>query len=182
MSQSGNNGGERLLRTDSEQKAEPKAQVDAKGASGTEKVRASVLVIDNDPLMLTAMGSILDMQGHRAVMARTEAIAIEQIQEGQFDVIVLSIDKLESGCEFAKRLRGFETTQDIPVIFLIPENSKDWGDELAKQGGVFSMQQPIDPEHLTELVDKALWMPHVARSRAGSSQAHMSRQSDWVKL
>ena len=174
--------GERLLRTDGQQKVEPKVQADPKGQSLAAKVKSSVLVIENDPLMLTAMGSIFNMQGHRAVMARTEAIAMEQIQAGQFDVIVLNIEKLEAGCQFAAKLRGFETTQDIPVIFLVPETAEGWEGELAKHGGVFSMKQPIEPEQLTELLEKALWMPHVARSRTGSGSAHLSRQSDWVKL
>ncbi len=143
---------------------------------------ASVLVIENDPLMLTAMGSVLNMQGYRAVMARTEKVALESIQAGQFDAIVLSIQDLQAGCDFAHRLRSTELTKDIPVIFLVPELSADWCDKLARQGGVFSILKPFEPDSLIDLVDKVLWLPHVAKSRLGTRATHLQRQNDWISL
>ncbi|MEM7560743.1 MAG: response regulator [Planctomycetota bacterium] len=174
---------ERFLRQDLEQQAEPKGASEPKPACNpSADTRSSVLVIDSDPLMLTAMGSVLDMQGHRAVMARNEQMAMESIQAGEFDVIVLAIESCENGCEFAGKLRGFENTRDVPILFLIPETAKDWDKALAEQGGVYSMQQPIEPEALTELVERMLVLPHVARSHDGLKPTHLPRQTDWVKL
>ena len=84
-----------------------------------DQVAATVLVVDRDPLMLTAMASILDMQGHRALLARTEEIAKQAINENELDLIVLAIEELSAGCEFAQRLRSLEKTRDVPVIFLV---------------------------------------------------------------
>lgn len=144
--------------------------------------QASVLVVDEDPLMLMAMGSVLNMQGYRSVMARTEAIAKDSISSGEFDVLVLSIEELEAGCQFASRLRTAETTRDIPIIFLVPEHKADWNPKLSEHGGVFSVVKPIEPDQLIELVDKALWLPHIARGRTGTTNAHLSRQNDWVTI
>lgn len=148
----------------------------------TDSTQPSVLVIDNDPLMLTAMGSVMNAQGYRCVLARTEKVAMESIAAGQFDVIVLSIDRLDQGCEFAARLRSSEITKDAPIIFLVPELKQDWSAKLSAQGGVFSMLKPVEPNGLAELVEKALWMPHVANSRLGAPSAHLSKQSDWISL
>lgn len=174
---------ERFLRQDHEQQVEPKGASEPKPARNpAADSRPSVLVIDSDPLMLTAMGSVLDMQGHRAVMARNEQMAMASIQAGEFDVIVLAIESCEKGCEFAGKLRGFENTRDIPILFLVPETAKDWGKALAEQGGVYSMQQPIEPDALTELVERMLVLPHVARSHDSLKPTHLPRQTDWVKL
>lgn len=147
-----------------------------------DHVSSSVLIIDNDPLMLTAMGSVLDMQGHRAVLARNEEMAIQAIAAGQFDVIILSIEQLQSGCDFASRLRGPAVARDLPIIFLVPELSNDWLAKLAAHGGVFSILKPVDPHALIDLVEKALWMPHVARGRSGALPAQHAVQNDWIKL
>ena len=148
----------------------------------TDAVTSSVLLIDNDPLMLTAMGSVLDMQGHRAVLARNEEMAMRSIAEGQFDVIVLSIEQLGSGCAFAAKLRGPEIARDVPIIFLVPELSSSWQPKLSAHGGVFCLLKPVDPYALIELVEKSLWLPHVAHTRSGAPIAHLKQQSDWVKL
>ena len=56
----------------------------------------SILVVDRDPLMLTAMASVLDMQGHRALLARTEEVAMQAIESNDLDLIVLAIDDLKA--------------------------------------------------------------------------------------
>ena len=147
-----------------------------------DEMPSSVLVIDRDPLTLAATGSVLNMQGHRCVLARSAEMAMQSIATGQFDVIVLAIDALHSGCEFASQLRSTESSRDVPVIFLVPELSNEWLPKLAAQGGVYCMLQPIDPYALVDLVEKALWMPHVAKGRTGAPQSHLTREADWVKL
>ncbi|MFN3193733.1 MAG: two-component system response regulator [Aureliella sp.] len=144
--------------------------------------RASVLVIDTDPFMLTAMAAALDTQGYKAVMARTRDIAIDSIRSGDFDVIVLSIQQLESGCSFAKELRQGEHASDVPIVFLIPTGNADWSPQLAAHGGTFSMESPGQPEELLELIEKSLVLPHLAKSKSGRGTAALKRQSDWISL
>lgn len=155
---------------------------DSQNIQRTDGSNASVLIIENDPLMLTAMGSVLNMQGYRAVLARTEQIALESIEQGEFDVIVLSIEELQHGCEFAGRLRASDVTKDVPVIFLVPELSTSWAGKLAAHGGVYSMLKPVEPYGLIELVEKVLWMPHVVQSRLGTRKSHLGKQNDWISL
>ncbi|QDV22412.1 response regulator [Aureliella helgolandensis] len=147
-----------------------------------DQVTATVLVIESDPLMLTAMGSVMNMQGYRAVLARTEDVANVAIADQTLDVIVLSINELESGCHFAHRLRSHATSSDTPIIFLVPELKAEWTEKLSAQGGVYSLLKPIDPHGLLELVDRVLWMPHLARSRGTAPENHLNMQADWIRL
>ena len=143
---------------------------------------STILVVDSDPLMLTAMASVLDMQGHRALLARTEDVALKAIESSDLDLIVLAIDDLSKGCEFAGRLRSLEKTRDVPVIFLVPQLTAEWSSRLHAHGGVFSLLQPIDPYALIDLVDRAVWMPHIAKAKMGTPATHLNRAKDWVRL
>ncbi len=148
----------------------------------TDSVSSSILVVENDPLMLTAICSLMDMQGHRPVMARTEEVAMQAIASNQFDAIVLSIDGLDAGCRFATELRSTNATRDVPILFLVPEQNPNWSSRLAAHGGVFSLLKPVDPHALIELIEKVLWMPHVAKGRMGAPNISFGNQQDWVKL
>lgn len=143
---------------------------------------AAVLVIDSDPLMLTALAATLDMHGYRAILARNEAIAHQALANEPIDLIVLSINQLEEGCDFAERLRSGSQSHDLPIIFLAPELSQTWTDSLQSHGGVTCMLKPIDPHALVEFVEKALWMPHLAQRRIRPPAAHLGRVADWVRL
>lgn len=148
-----------------------------------DQPRATILIVDRDALMLTAVGAVLDMQGHKALLARNEDVAMKVIAGQPLDLIVLSIDELAAGCDFAQRLRSLETTRDVPVIFLVPELLGKWSEKLYQHGGIFSMLKPIDPEALIDLVEKAMWMPHLASLRSGAvPAAHLASVQDWVKL
>ncbi|MGN6545607.1 MAG: hypothetical protein ACTHK7_11205 [Aureliella sp.] len=153
---------------------------------------STVLVVDSDALMLTAIGGVLDMQGYKAVLARTEQVAAQALQGQAIDLIILSIDQLEPGCAFAARLRGNEATHEIPIIFIVPALASDWTGPLQQHGGVYCVARSVDPHDFVDLVDKALWMPHLAQRRASPPQPHLgkthadksnaNKSSDWVKL
>jgi DNA-binding response OmpR family regulator len=143
--------------------------------------QAGILVIEPDALFLTAIGGALDLQGHKVILARTESVAQQALQSQSVDLIVLSIDHLEDGCQFAARLRQSEDHAEIPIIFIVPEMSRHWAASLQEQGGVFCILRSLDPNDLIDLVDKALWMPHVAR-RASPPPSYSQTAKDWVKL
>lgn len=143
---------------------------------------ATVLVVDRDPLMLTAIASVLDMHGHRALLARSEEVAMKAIVAHDLDLIVLAIDDLETGCGFARRLRSHEKTRDLPVIFLVPQLTAEWSAKLHSHGGVYSLLQPVDPHALMDLVDRAVWIPHIARSKLGQASTPQHAAKDWLRL
>lgn len=150
--------------------------------SRTDRPASTILLVERDPLMLTAMASVLNMQGHRALLARTEDVAMQAIATNQLDVIVLSIQELVAGCEFASRLRSSNRNQDVPIIFLVPQLSPEWTTQLHSHGGVYSLLQPIDPHDLIDLVERALWLPHVANGKIAAPNMQLHSSRDWVRL
>ncbi len=157
------------------------------GADGQKLIRrdtpSSVLVIEQDAIMLTAMGAVLDLRGHLAVLARNYDMALDAIQAGDFDAIVLSIDDVASGCQFAKQLRASGHAASVPVIYLVPSMGAQDIAPLATEGGVYSITKPFEPDELVELVEKVLVLPHLANGKSAMfSGTHLPRQQDWVSL
>lgn len=142
---------------------------------------ASVLVIESDALLLTAIGGALDMNGHKATLARTEEVAQQALINKSIDLIILGIDDLDTGCSFAGRLRAQPGHAEIPIIFIVPQLSSHWAASLQEQGGVFCILRSMDPDELLDLVQKALWMPHLA-NRRNVAPTQQASSSDWVKL
>lgn len=143
---------------------------------------ATILIVEQDPLLLTAISAMLDMQGYQALLARTEAVAQQAIAVQPIDLIILSIDQLQEGCDFAERLRANDKTRDVPIVFLAPELSRAWTEKLHVHGGIFSILKPVDPHALSELAEKALWMPHLAQRKIQPPAAHLNKATDWVRL
>jgi len=140
-----------------------------------------ILVVERDPLMLTGISAILDMQGYRCFLARDIEIASQATDTLQFDLIVLSIENnLDAAIAGARKLRASQRSIGLPIIFLAPRLEADWIGPLNAVGGVYCLPKPFEPELLIELVEKTLCMPHLAIARVAPPKAHFS--NTWVKL
>lgn len=156
----------------------------AKSTLGTNKSKGSVpkiLVIEPDSLYLTGIAAVLDSTGYRCFLARDVDVAVEATASTQFDLIVFSINEnIEKAVADAKRLKVGQKAIDLPIVFLAPRLDVEWIGPLNGVGGVYCLPKPFEPEVLMELVDKAIWMPHVATARIAPPKAHFS--NEWVRL
>lgn len=81
---------------------------------------ARVLVVDDDPDLLTLVGLQLRQHGHRVLTAASgpEALALVA-EEGAPEVAVLDVAMPEmNGLELMKRMRALEGMADLPAIFV----------------------------------------------------------------
>jgi CheY-like chemotaxis protein len=81
---------------------------------------ARVLVVDDDPDLLTLVGLQLRQHGHKVVTAASgpEALAIVA-EKGAPEVAVLDVAMPEmNGLELLKQLRASDATAELPAIFL----------------------------------------------------------------
>lgn len=91
---------------------------------------ARVLVVDDDPDILTLVQTWLKRGGHKVAVSASGAEALATVEEkGAPDVCVVDVSMPEmSGLELVKRLHDRPDTKDVPVIFLsarvLPEDIK----------------------------------------------------------
>lgn len=127
---------------------------------------AVVLVVDNDPLTLTAVAAALHLVGYECHCARDCEAALKAARTLQLDLIICDVNLGgEIGFELIDEIRQIPDASDVPVMFVSSSQLPDIIRRSHDAGGVYYLRKPFDPDVLLELVDKALWMPHLVKSR-----------------
>lgn len=89
---------------------------DNKRQQNPQKSKFSLLLVDDEERILSFLDIKLKLSGYSVTTAANGIIALEQIQEQEFDLIVLDVMMPEKdGFETLKELRSFSS---IPVIML----------------------------------------------------------------
>ena len=93
---------------------------------------------------------------------RTSAVAL--LKTVSPDLIISDINLAgQSGLTLCERLKQDHASMaDVPVMFLSGAQIPDIIRRAHAAGGTYYLRKPFDPQVLLELVDKALWMPHLA--------------------
>lgn len=127
---------------------------------------AVILVIDDDPLTLTGTAATLDMAGYECHCARDADAARKAARSLNLDLIIcdVSIDR-ESGLDLCQELRQLNDNADVPLLFVSSNQAPDIIRRSHDAGAAYYLRKPFDPDVMIELVGKALWMPHLVKSR-----------------
>lgn len=129
--------------------------------------RAAILIIDSDAISLTATAEVLGSAGHRTHCAQTFNAALKALRATPIDLIVCEVSlQGESGLQWCRDLQEATGTSDVPQMFISGQQSPDIIRRVHDAGGTYYLRRPYDPRVLVELVDTAIWMPHVIRQRS----------------
>jgi CheY-like chemotaxis protein len=124
-----------------------------------------VLLIDAEPLNLTALAATLHARGYEVHCAAERAAALKAAGEQAVDLIICDTNlRGEDGVALAEELRQLPERSDVPVMFLCGSQLPDVILRTHRQGTSFHIRKPIDAKLLLELTEKALWMPHLVKS------------------
>ncbi|MEZ6118736.1 MAG: response regulator [Pirellulaceae bacterium] len=132
--------------------------------SGTHNDTVNVLIVDSNETARNAIAKVVSSQGYNCMMADNADSARLWSKRNQPSLIIANtqIDKI-SGFEFCRAVKQDNPHAEIPVIFVSDSKAHDVVQQSRDAGGIFFLSRPIDPDVLLELVDKALWMPHLIR-------------------
>lgn len=140
------------------------------------QTKAVILIIDADPLTLTAVAAVLDMQGYECHCARDAEAALKAVRSLPLDLIICDVTLHgQSGIDLCRDLRAEPNAVDVPVMFVSSHQLPDIVRRTHEAGGAYYLRKPFDPDVLIELVDKALWMPHLITARL--KQVHVPAHS-----
>ena len=128
--------------------------------------QASILVVDTDLQSLCSIATILSAQNHRLLKAGTATEATEIAQRETLDLLIADTWlNGQSGIDLANSLRNLPDKQDLPVMFISANQVPGVIRRTHDLGSAFHLKKPIDQTVLCELVDKALWMPHLVSTQ-----------------
>jgi CheY-like chemotaxis protein len=133
-----------------------------------------VLVVDDETEVLGEVASVLGNSGYRCHCCGNPSAAIEYVGSNQPDLIISDINlEGHSGLEMCERIKENEALKDVPVMFLSGAQIPDIIRRSHAVGGTYYLRKPFDPEVLVELVDKALWMPHLVHSHERAAEVQV---------
>ena len=123
---------------------------------------AAVLLIDEDPLTLTATAAVLHLTGHDCHMARDGEAALKAVRGLSLDLIVCDVDvEGGEGIRLCRELRAEPNGQDVPLIFVSGQDEPAAIKDQRAKGDCYFLKRPFESNDLVDLVETALWMPHL---------------------
>lgn len=123
-----------------------------------------VLVVDDEPQMVSIVGFALETEGFETVGARSAEAAWRELQNSEFDLVVLDVTLPgASGVQLCERIR---TTSDIPVILLTARSEEQDRLRGLLAGADDYLAKPFSPR---ELALRALAVVRRTSRRPGAS-------------
>ncbi len=112
--------------------------------------RASVLIVDDTPANLVALGAVLQPLGMRIVEARSGPEAIELVSRESFACVLLDVQMPGmDGFEVARRLREMEAGAEVPILFLTAiHRDEEYARKGYASGAADYITKPFDPDVL----------------------------------
>lgn len=113
-----------------------------------------VLAIDDDPDILLAVKDVLELEGHRVLLARGGREALELLRGGaRPSVILLDLMMPDvNGWEFRDRQRADASLAPIPVVVISGQGVS--AREVAALGVDDYLRKPVDVEQLLGAVSR----------------------------
>lgn len=128
-----------------------------------------VLVVDDEPSVLEEVAAVLRRAHFACLTCASPAEALEAVRQEPPDLIICDINlNGESGLELCERIKQNPELRDMPVMFLSGAQIPDIIRRSHAVGGAYYLRKPFDPDVLRELIDKAMWMPHLVAAHAGT--------------
>src|SRR5262245_15869306 len=127
---------------------------------------AEILIVDEDVAALASAAAALDAAGHIVYQARERMAALKIARAEALDLVICDVNVGgDCGLELSRELKRLPGMQDVPVMFISRTQLPDIVRRSHEAGAAYYLRKPLDPEVLTDLVGKALWLPHLVQTR-----------------
>jgi DNA-binding NarL/FixJ family response regulator len=116
-----------------------------------------LLVVDDEPNLLVAVGACLRGEGFDVVTARSAAEALARVAESAPDLIVSDVRMPGmDGYQLARRLRSNPRTALTPVVFLTAKDETSDRVEGFRAGVDAYLTKPFEPDELVAVIRSIL--------------------------
>ena len=113
-----------------------------------------VLVVDDEPMIVSLLSTILREKGWDVAEARSGTDGIDQLDRARFDVILTDLVMPgDSGIDLLRAAK--EIHPDVEVILMTGYATADTAIEAMRNGAFHYIMKPMKPEEVVNLVEKA---------------------------
>lgn len=124
----------------------------------------TILVVDDEPLILRLMARVLRALGYRVECASSGAVGLERARRTPFDLVVSDITMPDmDGIALLRQLRA--ENPDVPVILVTGDPTVSTAVKALEFGAFHYLTKPVDESRLSEVVGKAACLHRMARMR-----------------
>ena len=108
-----------------------------------------VLVVDDDPEIVTFLSTLLELEGIESSVATSAAAALEQLQQGRPDLVLLDIAMPDrDGIDLCKELKSDPRLAEVPVFVVSARPGKDVVDRALAAGAEEFIRKPFENQEL----------------------------------
>jgi two-component system, sensor histidine kinase and response regulator len=109
----------------------------------------SILIVDDVAKNIQLIAKFLTKEGYNLYFAQSGEAAIKQVEQFDFDLILLDIMMPEmNGFEVCRKIKESKKNQLVPVIFITAKTDEDAIKKGFSIGGVDYITKPFNPEEL----------------------------------
>jgi DNA-binding NtrC family response regulator len=113
-----------------------------------------VLVVDDEPMIVSLLSTVLREKGWDVTEARSGTDGIDQLDRARFDVILTDLVMPgDSGIDLLRAAK--EIHPDVEVILMTGYATADTAIEAMRNGAFHYIMKPLKPEEVVNLVEKA---------------------------
>ncbi|TMB04705.1 MAG: response regulator [Deltaproteobacteria bacterium] len=121
---------------------------------------SKVLVVDDDPEIVTFLSTLLELEGIESSVATSAAAALEQLQQGPPDLVLLDIAMPDrDGIDLCKELKSDPRTAEVPVFVVSARPGKDVVERALAAGAEEFIRKPFENAELISRIRSRLSAP-----------------------
>ena len=118
-------------------------------AAAEPGLRARVLVVDDDPEIVTFLATLLELEGIESTVATSAAAALEKLEHGLPSLVLLDIAMPDrDGLDLCRSLKKDPRTRDVPVFVVSARPGKDVVDRALAAGAEEFIRKPFENHEL----------------------------------
>ena len=116
----------------------------------TETLPRSVLVVDDDPEIVTFLATLLELEGIESQVATSAAAALERLDQGSLPGLVLLDIAMpdRDGLDLCRELKRDPRTRDVPVFVVSARPGKDVVERALAAGAEEFIRKPFENHEL----------------------------------
>jgi DNA-binding NtrC family response regulator len=133
--------------------------------------RSTLLVIDDEPNILTTLRRALDLEGYGVEVAGSGPIGLEKLAECDIDLVLLDVAMPEmNGLDVLRRIR--EAHPDVSTIMMSGNATIETAVQATKLGAHDFVEKPLSTDKLLITIQNAL-----SYARLSRENAHLAAQA-----
>jgi len=126
-------------------------------AAAERALRQRVLVVDDDPEIVTFLATLLELEGIESTVATSAAAALEKLDHVQPSLVLLDIAMPDrDGLDLCRELKNDPRTRDVPVFVVSARPGKDVVERALAAGAEEFIRKPFENQELIARIRERL--------------------------